>query len=367
MSGRAKRSGKIEFMRFVFSLVIVCFHINIDLWKRKKEIGAFFTFFNQGEVGVEFFFLVSGYLMAMSAYKLQGSKNSVSKDSICFVSNKFIGILPVHLIAFTMTYIITILGRHLSFPESIATLVKALPNLFLIQEIGLYGKNLFIVEWYLSMMLIGMWIIFPILLKKYYTFSRVLAPLIGLLLIGIMSRQTGYLAGANEWMFGDTVNKRLLRSIAELCLGVFAFEVVRYLKKLNFTKKDQMVLTVLEICTYCITLLYCVSRLNKKYQAYIVFILLVAVILSFSEVTYGNRLFNNRIIYFLGKLSLPIYLCQDITRVVVKYMMVDSSNTVKVLVIFFGTIILAIPVLLLSEKLRSAMIKKGRRLYQTEG
>lgn len=366
MSGRAKRSGKIEFMRFVFSLVVIGLHINADLWDKQKNFGNFFSFFKQGAMGVEFFFLVSGYLMAMSAYKLQSSKNSISKDSIKFVFNKFIGILPMHLIAFTMTYLATIFGKHLSFAKSMTTFVKALPNLFLIQNTGIYAKNILGIEWYLSAMLIGMWIIFPFLLKNYKTFSRIAAPIIGLLLVGMMVKQTGQLAGVNDWMFGKTIIKSQLRAIAELCLGVFAFEVVRYMQNLNFTNKDRITLTVIEIITYCIALLYCVSQLGKKYQAYILFILLVAVILSFSEVTYGNRLFNNKSIYFLGKLSLPIYLCQNVFRYFVKYMMGDLSNIAKVFIIFLGTIILAIPVLFTGEKLKRLILEKANKMHSVK-
>lgn len=283
MSDRAKRSGKIEFMRFVFSLVIVCFHIGRDLWGGEKKLGGFFSFFKEGQVGVEFFFLVSGYLMAMSAFKLQNSKNSISKNSLKFIYNKIFGILPIHLIVFTLIYIITIIGKHLSFTEGLRILIKALPNLFLIQYTGIYVKSLSAVEWYLTTMLIGMAIIFPFLLKKYNTFSRIAAPIIGLLLVGIISHQTGKLSDGDKWMFGN-ITKGQLRAIAELCLGVFAFEVVRYLKKLNFTKKDRIILTAIEVCTYCIALLYSVSQFSKKYIVYILFVLLVGVILSFSEV-----------------------------------------------------------------------------------
>lgn len=366
MSGRAKRSGKIEFMRFVFSLVIVCSHINADIWNKQKNFGNFFCFFKQGPMGVEFFFLVSGYLMAMSAYKLQGSQNSINRSSIQFIYNKVLGILPLHLIVFTSVYIITIIGRHLSPIESLKRLIKALPNLFLIQKTGVYTSNLSGIEWYLSTMLIGMWIIFPILLKYYETFSRIVAPVIGLLLIGIIAKHTGYLAGVNEWMFNGTIAKGQVRAIAELCLGVFAFEVVRYMKKLHFSKKDRIILTFIEVSAYCIALLYCVSQLNKKYQPYILFLLLIAVVLSFSEVTYGNSSFNNQIIYFLGKLSLPIYLCQDIMRVLVKFILIDFSNTMKVLVIFLGTIILAIPILFISEKLKILIVKKVNKLHDME-
>lgn len=55
-----QRNGKIEFLRFVFSMVVVLFHLNYVYFKDKLLLTDSISFFAYGYIGVEFFFLVTG-------------------------------------------------------------------------------------------------------------------------------------------------------------------------------------------------------------------------------------------------------------------------------------------------------------------
>ncbi len=55
-----KKNGKIELLRFVFALTVVIFHLNVDWYNHGLQL------MYHGNMGVEFFFLVSGFLMARS-------------------------------------------------------------------------------------------------------------------------------------------------------------------------------------------------------------------------------------------------------------------------------------------------------------
>ena len=70
-----QRNATIELMRFLFASSIIFFHIAGTLWDRKLILfsGEEFklTLFRNGYIGVEFFFLVSGFLMAKSIYRRQ--------------------------------------------------------------------------------------------------------------------------------------------------------------------------------------------------------------------------------------------------------------------------------------------------------
>ena len=59
---KSKRNGKIELMRFVFAIVIACFHLNMGI-------------FSSGMLAVEFFFIVTGYLLAKSLSKYNHAKS----------------------------------------------------------------------------------------------------------------------------------------------------------------------------------------------------------------------------------------------------------------------------------------------------
>ena len=59
-SEKRKRNGRIDLLRFVFALVIMLHH-------SRYVLGDDHAVFIGGSLAVEFFFLVSGYLMAVSA------------------------------------------------------------------------------------------------------------------------------------------------------------------------------------------------------------------------------------------------------------------------------------------------------------
>lgn len=54
-----KRNAEIEFLRFFMASIVVCFHQT-------------HTFLPRGLLAVEFFFILSGYLLAMSLNKIKG-------------------------------------------------------------------------------------------------------------------------------------------------------------------------------------------------------------------------------------------------------------------------------------------------------
>lgn len=79
-----QRNATIELMRFLFASSIILFHIAGTLWDRKLILfsGEEFklTLFRNGYIGVEFFFLVSGFLMAKS-FLPPGSPKRASENS----------------------------------------------------------------------------------------------------------------------------------------------------------------------------------------------------------------------------------------------------------------------------------------------
>ena len=65
---KSRKNGRVEFLRFIFALAILFFHIHKSFAGDDViELGnTGLNFFARGYIGVEFFFLVSGYLLAAS-------------------------------------------------------------------------------------------------------------------------------------------------------------------------------------------------------------------------------------------------------------------------------------------------------------
>ncbi len=332
---KSRRNGKIELARFVFAVIIMLFHIGDDALTLGWKSGIF-TFFRNGSFGVEFFFAVSGFLMAASAFKSRDKKLPLGKDTACFLSKKLMAILPLHLIVFTVKFIFDFAVRYKSAEQSVKFILGVIPNFLLIQRSGLYTVDVLGVEWYISNMLFAMLLLYPLCKKYYESFTRIIAPITALLILGYLTKTFGGLSGSAVWSV--LVSKTLLRAIAEICAGAFAFEICRNIKKLSFSVSQKVFLTVFEAISYFVIFVYIILGISQKYGATIFLFACVAVVLSFSDLTYGKRIFNNKFCCFLGSLSLPIYLCHSFTRKLSKFYFADFNPYVRIVIFVLMTV-----------------------------
>ncbi len=303
-----KRNGTIEFMRFVFCMLVILYHINNRL---EIETTTVFSFFENGKIGVEFFYLVSGWLMAKSSLKYR--EKPIIQSTKYFMYGKFMGVFPLHFIAYCAGFIMLVFRRMPNLHEKLVMLADTIPNLFFLQKSGIQASRAIITpEWYIAAMLWMMLIIFPLMLKYKEKFTKLACPLIAVIILGYLIHANGKLGGVERFVFNDIVSKPYARAFAEMCGGAFCFEVSGKLASMNFKKADKVFLTVIETVGYIMPVLYSFSKWSEKYELHVFYFLAVAVTLSFSGITYSSKLFNNALSVFLGKASLPLYLAQSV-------------------------------------------------------
>lgn len=355
------KNGKIEFFRFIFSICVVLFHIEKDfsgLPKYGETVDL--SFFAHGSICVEFFFLVSGFLMAKSIYKKVVNEETSGKftatEGLYFLRNKYLAIFPQHMVAFVGTFAAFLLLHNSKPLKSLLYVLDSIPSFFLIQMSGVNYKNPNHVEWYISCMLIAMAILYPLCRKYYYNFTRYYAPVASLLVIGYMIFTTGSLTGVGTWV--GVCYKSLLRALAEIALGTTAFEVSRWLSEKVKTKATKVSLTLVEMICFVVTVLFIVSTLTAKYQVYILFVLFVMIAITFADVSYGKTIFNNKFFYFLGKLSLPIYLTQLAAIYIGRAYFIEYDKTILYAVTAGLTILFALIVMVIGDAISKLINKK---------
>ncbi len=317
MTNSKEKNGKIEFLRLVFCICVVCFHYykyvlgGADM----DEGGLHLSFFPNGAIAVEFFFIVSGFLMGKSIYKSIQKKGSLSndrllsKDYVRFMGKKILAIFPYHIVGFIIVLALKSMEDIDHWTVIVKRIVNSIPCFFLLDMSGVKFANPNLVEWYISAMLISMAIIYPIARKCYYRFTRYWAPIIAILFLGSMVIQTKNIVGdVHEVMFGS-IYKGLIKAFAEICLGLFAFELCRFIDTFELRKSSKLFLTMVEILMFIITIIFTMMTFGNNYWIDCLFAVFVLIVLSFSSLTYGSRIFNNKFFYYLGSLSLPIYLC----------------------------------------------------------
>ena len=92
---QGKHNGIISIWKFLFSLMIVVLHCDVLAGSNDKVI------LSGGSIAVEFFFITSGYLMAVSAFKNK-SQNNIVSDTWHFLWKKIKAIFPYVLITFAV-------------------------------------------------------------------------------------------------------------------------------------------------------------------------------------------------------------------------------------------------------------------------
>lgn len=351
---KTSRNGKIEFYRFIFSMYVLFFHIGKYIIKPEYEDGALFSFFAKGGMGVEFFFIVTGFLMAKSVYKIRQADPSnanifKSSEGLGFLRRKYFSILPQHIVAFAITFVAYVLLKDLTLVGAIKKGIDSLPAFFLMQMNGMVFTSPNHVTWYLSVMFVGIAIVYPFLKKYYETFTRYVAPIASLIVFGWLIHETKKLTGVETWV--GIGYKGMLRGIFEIALGTSAFELSRFLSEKDFSFKQKLLLTLAEYACFGITSLYIVSQLNYKYEIYIVVLLFVMVSVCFSGKTIDGKLFNNRVMAFLGKFTLPIYLSQLTAIYLVNTFFVENAVQERVLVTFGLTLGISIVVMVFGNAL----------------
>ena len=191
-----QRNYVIDFLKLFFMFIVVGVHSEYIFEKR--------LYFLNGALAVEFFFLISGYLMAKSADKIiQASeqakkKINIGKETVKFMFHKYSCIFLPLLVSIIVCVLIRFFFGDL---DLVNNAINSVWELLCGQMYGFTAYYSTGVEWYLSAMFAAMWILFPLYLKKRDTFSYVIAPLLALFILGWISLTYGNLAEqAGAWL-----------------------------------------------------------------------------------------------------------------------------------------------------------------------
>lgn len=356
-----KRNGKIEFYRFVFCVVVLLFHIQKYILvepKIGKDIAP--SLFVHGAMSCEFFFIVSGYLMASSIYKkhIKENKNNlvdgkaIANDQLSFIKKKYTDIFPQHAIAYVMAIIVYIICKSFRIKESIKFALEAIPGFFLVQMTGINFSNPNHFEWYISCMFIAMLLIYPVCRKWYYVFTRYYSWIIASLIFGYLIYKNGCLTGVSAWE--GLCYRSLLRAIGDISIGTTAFELSRYISEKELSSVKKAMLSMVEVIFFFMTIMLMMFTFPRKYQIYILVCMFIVVTIAFSGVTYGARAYNKPFFNFLGKLSLPIYLGQlPAINLVMSFFTDNYSKTQQAFLVIILNMIFAVAIFILNEIYRS--------------
>ncbi len=353
----SKRVGEIEFLRFIFGLVIFILHSN---YLFDGEAPAF----EGGAFAVEFFLLVSGYLMMASMTKLQDKPiENLGKETFSFVVNKakpiYLEIVLSYIIAFAVQWVSRVARGNFGLGKAYLLFQNSIFEVLLLQRGGVGENAVNSVIWYVQSMLLCFMFLYPLARKFPELCKRLLFPLIALLAIGWLMMNFENLRRPTDWI-GFTF-KSNVRTLGALCLGSVCYTVTQWLKTFRFSAFFSTVLAFVKWACWVIIIQYLCDD-DVSLDDYHLLVMAIAVILTFSQQCIDTRLFQNPVSVWLGKLSLPLYLNHVYWAKYLPDLLPDTLSDKKLMVIYVGCSLMTTAfVMLLSTGLRKAWpyMKKG--------
>lgn len=233
MGRRQTRNQAIDLLRLLFAVIIVVFHSSFLVKGRTLSDGEFF--FSGGSCAVEFFFLISGFLMAHSISRMRSLQaGQLGTDTLIFMWRKAKRLWPPVFVSACV-----ILGLEFFLEQKELSAVSGrlwanLPELFFMQQSGFSFGSLNGHTWYISAMLLAMFVLYPMARRHPDFFNAALAPLLGVFLIGWLV-QVNHGLGRPALRSGLMMNG-LVRALAEISLGCFCYWLAARLRGASLSR-----------------------------------------------------------------------------------------------------------------------------------
>lgn len=305
----ARRNGVIDIAKFVFSVVIVLNHSN-------HLITGQGIFMRGGYLAVEFFFIVSGYLMAKSGAKRQKfDANTIGSETMSFVFHKAKEIFPYYSLGFICAFIATQYINHHSGKQIIKNVIKSVLTFLRIgTTVGLDSYEVMGLSWYISAMLLGVLMVYPLFRYRRNLFCYIEAPLICAFIYGYLSH-TYKGTSALDWI--GICNTGLLRGIAGLSLGCLTYEISQKIENTTWSRNGRILLTLVEAMGYFAALLHMQFKFKVESNDFVIIVILVlSIAISFSCKSLSCQMISN-VNIFWAEYSLALYMGHYVIRLLI--------------------------------------------------
>lgn len=300
----------IELLRILFIVILLVHHDGIFAPAGHR------TFFINGYLAVEFFFMLSGYFTAKHIERTKEMTPEQLRNpmeySMKYTFQKLFRIFPYAIIGILLTYTLGFLrpatGPDTSLIDRLLMLRNLpfectfLPMTGVMRTDPMHYMNAPL--WYLSALFIALPIISYLAIKCRDAFKWWMCLFLPALLYAYIVACAGGIGSFNVYtgfLFGG-----VLRAFAGMIMGFGLAYLSDFLSKRKPSALVKVLLTVLEV-GLLLYIVYCCHIIMTQYDAvFVVYCIAAMLLLHFSECTYTSKLRVPGLNY-LGSLTTPMY------------------------------------------------------------
>lgn len=316
----SKRNGEIELWRFIVAVGIVLYHSGCFLGWDNGIVARC------GYLGVEFFFLISGYFWACSL-----SRQSREISIVNLLIRKVKGFYPELFLSLILAWLYQLMIDP-TFHFTLRACINSVIDDFLLFQsthiVGWSGING--PEWYLSSLLFA-----GALLAVFYVNirSRLLLLILSLSLMGWVIMEYGNIPAAPFKLFyvaylGD------IRALYAMGLGMCLPSLVKRLQSLLFNRWQKFILSLVRYALAGVIVLCLMLGQGREYGGVVVLLMCAFLILVLSRQCSDSNFYNRPLLLFLGRISLPLFLCNAYLAYHWKLVIGDNATSLFLLVTY---------------------------------
>ncbi len=310
------KNNRIQFWRIVMTYVIAVYHFN-------KRYGVY----TSGYIAVEFFFMVSGYLLADKYYRTKGSDNSEQLSAIRYVWGRYRKYWPHSAVAFFTAFLAVGVYRGYAIGDYLMGLATHLPELFLVNMLGFRtggGISYNDITWFLSSLLIVSFLIWLFMKWNDRLYVGIVVPISVVLIYMYLYVRYGTL-GVHEQFACLFVEEGVVRGLADMNMGIAAY-LISGKTVLRHMKMNGIISTV---CLLGGGVIMPCFFYHSKWDFLMLLMIFVGVTLAFG--CENNGVFDKPIIEKWAGITLAIYLNHEVLTVLVCNYFKESTALVFIL------------------------------------
>lgn len=325
----SRHNAEFDFWKFIASIIIVLHH-SYFLFDNQR------IYFGTGSVFVEYYFIVSGFFFAQSMLKKNRpyDRAAIGRESTAFILHKIKGLYSYFIFSFICVFAARVALNTNPDGLKLDNLCNSVFDFLFLSQAGLPGSGLVPgdVYWYLSAMMIALFILYPVFRWNSDLFIRYISPIAAIFLYGFFAVHDGQIGDPHKWY--GFIYKGLLRGVAGICLGSAMYGLSVYLSEKIQTKAGKHLMSAVAFIGFICPAVLTYNSLGGKdltgLHSFMILLFALSAAATGSRTSSVNALFDRISFIPLGKLSTAVYLCHPAAILALQYM-ADISNRTEAL------------------------------------